>query len=165
MQNFTHRKSRLAASKFVPPVPEIDLTLADTGTIESGSTYVGRIVSARLINPVAQGERTAKIDISFELIDAEGGRIGVLHDYLYLSARSMRRLKEFLMCAGIVDESNYREYKLNVSAFMGKLVGIVTKESETMTQDDGSPLIEVAAFLDPTEAAEQHAAEQGSAKK
>jgi hypothetical protein len=40
------------------------------------SVYVGRIVSARLINPSSQ-ERSAKIDISIELVDDAGAR---LHD-------------------------------------------------------------------------------------
>ena len=38
------------------------------------SVYVGRIVSARLINPSSQ-ERSAKIDISIELVDDAGARL------------------------------------------------------------------------------------------
>jgi hypothetical protein len=160
MQNLTSIKTRLASSNIATPIPVIDLSLADIGTIEFDSVYVGRIVSARLINPSSQ-ERSAKIDISIELLDDTGTRLGVLHDYLHLSPRSMRRLKEFLMSCGLVNEENYKTYELNVPSFIGKLIGLRTKESTTMIQDDGSPLIEVATYFDPAEAAEQYASETG----
>ena len=165
MQNLSNLRSRLSTSRIgKPPVPTIDLSLADPGDIEPNSTYIGRIISARFIHSSTQ-ERTDKIDICIELLNIEGQRLGILNDYLFLSVRSMRRLKEFLIAAEIVTEGTAKTFCPPADALcemlLKKMIGVVTKESLLMTQDDGSPVIEIASYISAEAAAEQYTDEQG----
>jgi hypothetical protein len=158
MQEIKPLKPRLSKSHLSNPNKvdiHIDLSLADIGDIEPEATYVGRILSARLIRP-SDVERAAKIDITIEIVDLDGKRIGVIHDYLYLSDRSMPRLKKFLMAAHIVNEKTYRAYELDVPAIAGSLIGITTRESTDRVNDDGDPIIEIASYLDPETAAQEY---------
>jgi hypothetical protein len=160
----TKLKPRLASSRFAKPAAHlIDLTLADTGDIEAESTYVGRIISARFINPTST-DKLMKIDVCVEVLDTEGKRIGVLNDYLHLSARALRRLKEFLLAAAIVDEESYKTFHPDAVALCrsltGKMLGVVTRESLSMVQDDGLPVIEIASYIAAGDAVEQFEDEQ-----
>jgi hypothetical protein len=150
--NISQIKARLAASKIAagPVNPVVDLSLSDSGSIEADSTYLARVMSTRLINPT-QSDRAAKIDLCLEALDTDGDRIGVLNEYLSLSPRSMRRMKEFLISADIVTEETYRTFKLDagelVKMLPEKMVGIVTRESPSVVNDDGNPVIEVGYYI------------------
>jgi hypothetical protein len=80
MQNIANIKARLSAAKVASrtpstsPAPTLDLSLANTGDVQGGLTYLGRIVSGRFISPQ---DKTAKIDLCIELLDSDGKRIGV----------------------------------------------------------------------------------------
>jgi hypothetical protein len=164
--NISQIKARLAAAKTVasPVTPVVDLSLADSGSIEADSTYLARVISTRLINPT-QADRAAKIDLCLEALDTEGNRIGVLNEYLSLSPRSMRRMKEFLISADVVTEETYRASKLNagelVKMLPEKMVGIVTRESPSVINDDGTPVIEVGYYIPAVAAIEQAQDEAG----
>lgn len=166
MQTITNLKARIAAVKTVavPVPPVIDLSLADNGSIEAESTYLARVINARVVNPT-YSDKSPKIDLCLEVLDAEGNRMGVVNEYLFLSARSMRRLKEFLISAEIVTEETYKSFKPNAlelaKMLPEKILGIVTRESTTLTHDDGTPVIEVAYYVPAVEALEESADEAG----
>jgi hypothetical protein len=166
MQNISQLKARIAAAKTVavPITPFVDLSLADSGTLEAESTYLARVVSARLVAPTSS-DRTPKIDVCLEALDTDGNRIGVLNEYLYLSTRALRRLKEFLIAAEIVTEETYRSFKPNAGELTKmlpeKMVGIVTRASNSVINDDGSVVIEVAKYVPALAALEQATVEAG----
>ena len=85
-----------------------------------------------------------------------------LFDYLFLSARSMRRLKEFLLAAGIVTEETAKTFRPDVTTLCKSLpqqmVGILTREGVAL---DGTATIEIASYISAEQAVEQFEAEQG----
>jgi hypothetical protein len=124
MASITDLKAKIGAAKRVKtPSLTLDLSLADTGDIQADSKYVGRILSARLINPIGD-ERAPKIDICIEILGENEERIGAINDYLYLSVRSFRRLREFLLSAGMETEANSRT--LDAGALCESLPGKVS---------------------------------------
>lgn len=165
MQNLTQIRTRLGSVKVTSPAVTIDLSLADTGDIEADSTYVGRVVSARFINPNSE-DRSPKIDVCIEILGTDGNRIGVINDYLFLSARALRRLKEFLLSASIVTEETAKTFRPDVAtlcrALPGQMVGFVTREGVAL---DGSPTIVIASYVSAEVAVEQYAAEQGEGQE
>jgi hypothetical protein len=140
-------KARMAASKITPKAHVIDLSLADSEAILPDTQYVGRIISARLINPnPALTDRVAKVDLCLEILGDQEERIGALNDYLYLSVRSLRRLKEFLLSAGLEDEASSKT--LDVGALCdvlpGRLVTLITRK--TLLPGDRGTEITVASY-------------------
>jgi hypothetical protein len=117
----------------------IDLSLADTGNIQADTQYVGRVVSARLIDlSKSASERTSKIDVCIEILGDGEERLGALNDYLHISPRSLRRLKEFLLSAGLKTEANSNS--LNAGELCEALPGrLVTLETRTDVPLSGNP--------------------------
>jgi hypothetical protein len=146
MASITDLKVKLGIAKCVKtPSLTIDLSLADTGDIQPDTEYVGRIVSARLINPIGD-ERTPKIDICIEILNENEERIGAINDYLYLSVRSLRRLKEFLLSAGMETEANSKTLDAGAlcESLPGKMVTLTTRAGLTPR---GKEIIEVASYI------------------
>jgi hypothetical protein len=89
-------KARLAKAQTgrTPQPKTLDLTLADTGSIEADSTYVGRIIAARYIRE--HDDRTAKFDVSIELLDLTGGYA----EWLYLQQELSALEEQFDVSTG-----------------------------------------------------------------
>src|ERR1700720_4015459 len=106
MPDISDLKSRLERSKITKTSRHvIDLTLADSGKILPDTDYVGRVVSARLIIPNSElTDKVSKIDLCIEILEGDQ-RIGALNENLFLSPRCLRRLKEFLLSAGLEKEA------------------------------------------------------------
>jgi hypothetical protein len=134
-------KAKVAAAKPVGKKSDLilDLSLADSGDIQTDTRYVGRIISARLIDLRNSGsERTSKIDVCIEILGDGEERLGVLNDYLHFSARSLRRLREFLLSAGLKAEANSKS--LNAGELCEALPGrLVTLETRTDVPLSGNP--------------------------
>jgi hypothetical protein len=151
MPNMQDIKARMAAASKIPskmPSHVIDLSLADSEAILPDTQYVGRIVSARLINSnPALTDRAAKIDVCIEILGNEEERIGAINDYLYLSVRSLRRLKEFLLSAGLEAEAKSKtlDAGLLCDNLPGRLVTLMTRES--LRPGDRGTEITVASYM------------------
>jgi hypothetical protein len=133
MPNINDLKNRLDASKSTKARKHIiDLSLGDTGDVLPDMDYDGRIISARLIIPNAElTEKVSKIDLCIEILGDAGQRIGALNDNLFVSPRCLRRLKEFLLSAGLETEANSKSLDARAlcDILPGRLVTINTRES------------------------------------
>jgi hypothetical protein len=151
MPDVNDLKSRLEESKVTETSRHvIDLTLADSGKVLPDSDYVGRIISARLIIPNSElTDKVSKIDLCIEILDDVGQRLGALNDNLFLSPRCLRRLKEFLLSAGLETEANSKTLDVGALCEMlpGRSVTINTKE--TILPRTGQNVITIASYVAP----------------
>jgi hypothetical protein len=144
------------------PAPTIDLSLADSGQLEDGKTYLATVNSAKFIH--GNEERSHKIDLCLKLINPEGEQLGVLNTFLYVSPRAMKRLKNFLVAAEVVTEETSKQFKTPADQIpalvVNKLLGV--RILALMETDNGAmgafintePRFEVEEYLSATEAME-----------
>jgi AAA domain len=125
----------------------IDLTLADSDKILPDTDYVGRVVSARLIIPNSElTDKVFKIDLCIEILEGDQ-RIGALNDNLFLSPRCLRRLKEFLLSAGLEREANSKA--LDAGALCDILPGrlVTLNTTERYVSRTGEKAVIVASYI------------------
>jgi hypothetical protein len=143
MSHIDQLKSKLGKAQAATPKIVLDLTLADAGELTPDTTYLGRVVSARV---VAWEDRTPKIDLCVEVLNNDGKRIGVINEDLYLSIRALRRFREFLLAADLPEDAN--NTALDPAELCGRLpgkhFGLVTQEGVHL---DGTPRIMIAQFI------------------
>jgi hypothetical protein len=137
-------KSKLGKTKIATSKMVLDLTLADEGDLTPDTTYLGRVVSARII---AREDRTPKIDLCVEVLNEAGNRIGVINEDLYLSIRALRRLREFLLAAGLKDDA--KNTALDpvelCERLPGRHFGLLTAEGVNLV---GTSRITIGQFLE-----------------
>jgi hypothetical protein len=137
-------KSKLGKTKIATSKMVLDLTLADEGDLTPDTTYLGRVVSARII---AREDRTPKIDLCVEVLNEAGNRIGVINEDLYLSLRALRRLREFLLSADLKEDANNTALDPIelCERLPGRRFGLITREGVNL---DGTSRITIGQFVE-----------------
>jgi hypothetical protein len=126
MSSIDKIKSKIGKTKTSAPKIVLDLTLADAGDLEPDTTYLGRVVSARLL--VREGQ-TPKIDLCIEVLSNAGDRIGVINENFYFSPRALRPFREFLLAADLPEDANNKELDPEelCTWLPGKHFGLITR--------------------------------------
>jgi hypothetical protein len=126
MSSIDKIKSKLGKTKISAPKIVLYLTLADEGDLEPDTTYLGRVVSARLL---VIEDRTPKIDLCVEVLSNAGNRIGVIIEDLYLSVRALPRFREFLLAANLPEDANNNALDAEelCTRLPGKYFGLITR--------------------------------------